>query len=37
MDELLLPPLLMIDVDGPLNPFGAMPDRRPDGTRRIVC
>jgi hypothetical protein len=27
----LLPPLLMIDVDGPLNPFGAMPDHRPDG------
>jgi hypothetical protein len=31
MDELLVPPLLMIDVDGPLNPFGAMPDHRPDG------
>lgn len=31
MDDPLLRPLLMIDVDGPLNPFGAMSDHRPDG------
>ncbi|WP_037601684.1 hypothetical protein [Streptacidiphilus rugosus] len=24
-------PLLLLDVDGPLNPFGAMPDDRPEG------
>ncbi len=24
-------PLLLIDVDGPLNPYAAPPHRRPDG------
>ncbi|WP_035804621.1 HAD domain-containing protein [Kitasatospora mediocidica] len=26
-------PLLLLDVDGPLNPYGAKPHRRPDGYR----
>lgn len=25
------PPLLFLDVDGPLNPYAAQPERRPDG------
>lgn len=31
-------PLLLLDVDGPLNPFGAKPERRPVGytTHRLV-
>lgn len=30
-------PLLLLDVDGPLNPYGAKPHRRPEGytTRRL--
>ncbi|MGW6459224.1 HAD domain-containing protein [Streptomyces sp. NPDC055078] len=24
-------PLLLMDIDGPLNPYGAKPERRPDG------
>jgi hypothetical protein len=24
-------PLLFLDVDGPLNPYAAQPERRPDG------
>lgn len=24
-------PLLLIDIDGPLNPYGGKPERRPDG------
>ncbi|MFF9015490.1 HAD domain-containing protein [Streptomyces sp. NPDC014870] len=27
----MLKPLLLIDVDGPLNPYAAQPERRPDG------
>ncbi|WP_442911048.1 HAD domain-containing protein [Kitasatospora sp. NBC_01266] len=31
-------PLLLLDVDGPLNPFGGMPNRRPAGfeTHRLM-
>ncbi|PYC79537.1 hypothetical protein C7C46_14380 [Streptomyces tateyamensis] len=31
-------PILLLDVDGPLNPFAGMPNRRPDGfeTHRLM-
>ncbi len=28
-------PLLFLDVDGPLNPYAAKPERRPDGYTTI--
>ncbi|GAA3369335.1 hypothetical protein GCM10020367_11640 [Streptomyces sannanensis] len=31
-------PLLLIDIDGPLNPYGGQPERRPEGyTTHRMC